>query len=376
MSQFGEKGLRGRGHGQQVGGAGGDVAGSFVPTQGYGHRVNLLRPSADPAVAVEQLRGWLAAARPPQLLIETSGSTGRPKRVLLTRDAVLASVRASAARVGSGRWSLRLPADYIAGVQVIVRSLSAGHEPVLDAWSDEGGSADCTSLVGTQLHRMLGNPEDVAALAAMRVVLVGGGPVDAGDRAAAEAAGIRVVATYGASETAGGCVYDGLPLDGVAVALGSDGRIRLGGPTIFSGYEGDPELTEKTLTEGWYLTQDAGRLDEDGHLQVLGRIDDVALTGGVKVPLPAVAGTLRTHPAVGLVEVLAVEDVEWGQRVVAFVQPKGAAPTLVEVRDFVALRHPRSWAPRDLVICAAFPLLANGKIDRMQLRAEYVEGGG
>ena len=167
--------------------------------------MSLLRIVGGPTDVVAALRGWLDAADPPPLLVETSGSTGQPKRVLLSRRAVLASVAATARRVGSeGRWALRLPASYVAGVQVVVRSLVAGHEPVLDGWGD----ARCTSLVPTQLHRMLDEAGDVEALAAMDVVLLGGGPIDPVLRQRAEAAGIRVVATYGMAETCGGCVYD------------------------------------------------------------------------------------------------------------------------------------------------------------------------
>lgn len=320
-----------------------------------------LQPSDDPAEAVRQLDGWLSADDPPPLLIATSGSTGRPKRVVLSRDAVLASVSASAARLGgTGRWALVLPSTYVAGVQVIVRSLVAGHEPALAGWAD----ASCTSLVPTQLHRMLDVPEDLTALAAMDTVLLGGGPIDPRLRRRAEAAGVRLVATYGASETAGGCVYDGHPLDGVAVAIGTGGRIRLGGPTLFDRYEGDPELTAETLVDGWYLTSDAGRLDEDGRLEVLGRIDDVVVSGGVNVPLPAVARRLREHSGVAAVEVLGVDDEEWGRRVVAFVVGTASREDL---RDWVAEAHPRSWAPQQVVALDALPLLANGKVDRVRL---------
>jgi O-succinylbenzoic acid--CoA ligase len=334
--------------------------------------VPFLQPSADPGEAVDQLARWLESDGSQRLLVTTSGSTGRPKRVVLSRDAVLASVRASAARLGgSGRWALPLPPSYVAGVQVIVRSLVAGHRPVLTGWGD----ADFTSLVPTQLHRLLGDPEEVAGLRRMHTVLVGGGPVDAGLRRRAEDAGIHVVATYGASETAGGCVYDGMPLDGVAVAVGADGRVRLGGPTLFEGYDGDPGLTAATLVDGWFLTSDAGRLDEDGRLQVLGRLDDVVISGGVNVPLPAVAERLRAHPGVDEVEVLGLDDAEWGHRVVAFVVPAAgaarAAPDLAELRDWVADAHPRSWAPRQLVTLPGLPLLANGKVDRARLQ----EGG-
>jgi O-succinylbenzoic acid--CoA ligase len=311
---------------------------------------------------VATVRGWLDADEPPPLVVETSGSTGRPKRVLLSREAVLASVAATARRLGSeGRWALRLPASYVAGLQVITRSLVAGHDPVLEGW----GEATHTSLVPTQLHRMLDDPAEAQRLATMEVVLLGGGPIEPQLRQRAEAAGVRVVATYGMAETCGGCVYDGLALDGVALALGTDGRIRLGGPVLFSGYDGDPAATAEVLVDGWFLTSDAGRLDEDGRLQVLGRLDDVVVSGGVNVPTPAVAARLREHPDVVDAAVVGVPDEEWGNRVVAFVV---GTLDLATARDWVAGRHPRSWAPRELVVVDDLPLLPNGKLDRLALQ--------
>ena len=324
----------------------------------------MLRPVGGPVRdVVDALDAWLTAPDEPEpLIVETSGSTGRPKRVVLSRRAVLASVAATERRLGGrGRWALRLPASYVAGVQVIARSLLAGRRPVLEAWAD----AEFTSLVPTQLHRMLDDPVDVEALRAMHTVLLGGGPIDPVLRARAEDAGVPVVATYGSAETCGGCVYDGVALDGVAVAIDATGRIRIGGPTLFDGYAGDPALTAEALVDGWFLTSDAGRLDEDGRLRVLGRIDDVVVSGGVNVPTPAVAGRLREHPDVREVEVVGVPDEEWGHRVVAFVV---GDLTLEAAREWVAARHPRSWAPRELVTLAALPLLANGKVDRMNLR--------
>ncbi len=333
------------------------------------------------------LRAWLGAPdEPAPWVVETSGSTGRPKRVVLPRAAVLASVAASARRLGaSGAWVLALPASYVAGVQVVARSLVAGHEPVL---VEEHGSLAAAvaalpagvdgfvSLVPTQLHRALDDPEDTAALASLHTVLLGGGPIDASLRERAAAAGVHVVATYGSAETAGGCVYDGVPLDGVGMALGPDGRIRLGGPTLFAGYDGDPTLTAEVLVDGWFHTSDAGRLDDDGRLQVLGRLDDVVVTGGVNVPAPAVAARLREHPGVAAVEVLGVPDDEWGGRLVAFVVGATGPVALDELRAWVADAHPRSWAPRQVVDLEALPLLANGKPDRVALRAMAAEGGG
>jgi len=328
-----------------------------------------LRGSTTEVVAA--LAGWVSGSDDEPLVVETSGSTGTPKRVVLSRRAVLASVGATARRLGGeGRWLLALPASYVAGAQVVCRSVVGGEPPVLLeehpslAAAVEAGRPAYASLVPTQLHRLLDDPDAVAALRSLRTVLLGGGPAEPALRARAAAAGVRVVATYGSAETAGGCVYDGVALDGVALATEADGRLRVAGPTLFSGYDGDPALTQRALVDGWFRTEDAARIDEDGRLQVLGRLDDMVVTGGVNVPAPAVARRLREHPAVREVEVLGVPDEEWGSRLVAFV----VGPLdLEEARSWVAEQHPRSWAPRQLVRLEALPLLANGKVDRVQL---------
>jgi O-succinylbenzoic acid--CoA ligase len=337
--------------------------------------VSFLRPSDEPSVAIRQLSRWLEADAPDPLLIETSGSTGRPKRVVLPRRAVLASVEASARRLGeSGRWLLALPSSYVAGVQVIVRSLVAGHEPyVVDGLdigravaADHSDTPTFVSVVPTQLHRIMGNPEQLAALARCHTVLVGGGGLDPDLRRRVEGQGVDLVATYGSSETAGGCVYDGVPLDGVGVTLGAEGRVRIAGPTLFSHYHDDPELTAATVVDGWFLTSDAGRFDEDGRLQVTGRIDDVVISGGVKIPLATVAARLRQHLLVQEAEVFGVPDPEWGQRLVAVLV--GNVPD-AELRDWISMEHPRSWAPREFRWVDSLPLLPNGKVDRQAIRA-------
>jgi o-succinylbenzoate---CoA ligase len=329
-----------------------------------------LRGSTGDVVAA--LGAWVGADDEEPLVVETSGSTGAPKRVVLARRAVLASGRATARRLGGeGRWLLALPAAYVAGAQVVCRSIAAGEPPVLLeehrslAAAVQAGAPAYASLVPTQLHRMLDSPDDVTALRSLRTVLLGGGPFDPGLRSRAAAAGVTVVATYGSAETAGGCVYDGVALDGVGLAVERDGRLRISGPTLFEGYEEDAELTRRVLVDGWFRTEDAARVDADGRLQVLGRLDDIVVSGGVNVPAPAVAARLREHPAVRAAEALGVPDQEWGSRLVAFVV---GDLDLDDARAWVAERHPRSWAPRQLVRVGEIPLLPNGKPDRLALR--------
>ena len=297
------------------------------------------------------LRDWDAAADPPPLVIETSGSTGRPKRVMLSRDAMRASALATVERLGGpGTWELNLPPTYVAGVQVLYRNLVAP------------GERRYLSLVPTQLVRILENGYDTGELAQYDAVLIGGGPLDAAVRAEAEAAKVRIVQTYGMSETCGGCVYDGVPLDGVAVKIDADGQVLVTGPMLFDGYEGEPERTAEVLVDGWLRTNDLGRLDEDGRLQILGRIDDVIISGGVKVPAYAVEEMLRKVPGVRDVAVFGVPDAEWGERVVAVLDGQF---DLDELRDAVT---PREWAPKETRYVETFPLLPNGKYDRLALR--------
>jgi o-succinylbenzoate---CoA ligase len=320
---------------------------------------------------LDLLRAWDAAADPAPLKVETSGSTGQPKRVLLSRTAMRASADATHARLGGlGQWLLTLPPGYVAGLQVLFRCVRAGTEPVVMSENLATDAERLTgerryiSLVPTQLHTALDDPAQSRALAVFDVVLVGGASLDPHLRAAAQEAGVTIVTSYGMSETCGGCVYDGLPLDGVAVKIGADERIRIGGPVLFDGYDGDSGLTEEALDGGWFVTQDRGRIDEDGHLQVLGRVDDVVISGGVNVPTTAVASRLRAHADVRAAEVLGVPDDRWGHRVVAVV----VGPLdLRDARDWVAEQHPRAWAPRQVVQVDALPLLGNGKVDRIAL---------
>jgi O-succinylbenzoic acid--CoA ligase len=218
-----------------------------------------------------------------------------------------------------------------------------------------------TALVPTQLRRFL--DAEPAALRAFDAVLVGGAATDPGLLARAHEEGVAVVTTYGMSETAGGCVYDGVPLDGVTVRV-SEG-IEVSGPTLALGYRRDPEATAAAFADGWFHTRDAGSLAPDGRLTVHGRLDDMVISGGVNVSPAAVEAVLREHDAVADAVVFGRPDPEWGQRVVtAVVAASGAAPELGDLRAFVAARLGAPAAPRELHLVDTVPLLHTGKPDR------------
>jgi O-succinylbenzoic acid--CoA ligase len=169
------------------------------------------------------------------------------------------------------------------------------------------------------------------------------------------------------SETCGGCVYDGRPLDAMSVAVGDDGRVRLAGPTLFTGYRGRPELTASVRDGRWFLTQDLGVI-EDGVLRIRGRADDVINTGGEKVVAAEVAEVLSRHPAIKDVVVVGRPDPEWGQKVAAVVVPGAPVPALEELRSWVRASMPGYAAPRELELVEAIPLLPSGKPDLERLR--------
>ena len=339
-----------------------------------------LRPVSGTAGEIlDLLREWDAAIDPPPLVIETSGSTGAPKRVVLSRRAMRASALATQERLGGpGQWVLNLPPTYVAGVQVLYRSVLAKTEPLVlhhGIAATRGRLTGTTyiSLVPTQLARIMqsiGDRDQVRALGEFDAVLVGGGPLSPQVRTHAEANGIRVVQTYGMSETCGGCVYDGVPLAGVEIRIDDGGEVLLRGPMLFDGYEGDPERTAQALDGGWFRTDDLGEIAPDGRLRILGRADDVVISGGQKVPARAVATMVAADPRMRAVEVVGVPDDEWGERVVAIVATESLL-SLDQVRDLV---EPRTWAPRQLVVVDRIPLLPNGKPDRVALK-ELAAGG-
>mgnify|MGYP002752558699 FL=1 len=312
---------------------------------------------------------WLADGPAPRLprdvgaVVQTSGTTGTARRVVLSREALRAAARAARERVGGDlTWHLALPGRYVAGLMVQVRSAVAGRRAPVVPTDLEGlaptGDGDAISLVPTQLHRALGDAAVTQRLRAFDLILLGGAPLGAGLRERAGDAGLAVVESYGMSETSGGVVWDGKPLPGVWIGL-CDGRVSIGGPTLFDGYLDDPAATAEAMEEGTLLTHDRGRW-EGGRLVITGRVDDVVISGGVNVDLAEVrAAAARIDPETA---VLAVPDAEWGTRVVLFA-PGG---DLAGWREALAGALPRTWLPRQLV-GTPIPRTPGGKPDREAL---------
>ena len=383
------------------------------------------------------------------LVVGTSGSTGAPKQTALSMRALRASARAterffadypSADSVKQRRvvsedpaqWLLALPAHYVAGAQVLARSVLAGTTPVVAASVTDGVSftpevflnaaerLSCArrfvSLVPTQVHKLLeaaeANPalgsEIYDALGQFTGILLGGAPASASLLAAARELGLNVVTTYGSAETAGGCIYSGVALPGVRlrvipedagladspVVAGAEaaGRIWLGGEHLASGYMGDSARTASHFFVDaggcrWYRTDDYGSLtssapnapENEGApmLNIVGRSDDVIITGGVKVSARAVAAVLESHPAVREAAVMGIPDARWGSAVAAAITLRGAsgaqsAPDTSEatcdmLREFCTDKLGAAGAPKFLRILADFPTASTGKPDRLAI---------
>jgi O-succinylbenzoic acid--CoA ligase len=299
-------------------------------------------------------------------VVQSSGSTGTPKYVELSAAAAIASAEASQQRLGGpGQWLLALPVNYIAGLNVLIRSALAETQPVMmnpavpftaDAFvastSFLRGDKKFTALVPTQLSRLADAAEhDHSALSALKdyeAILVGGQATPPALLEKLRDQGVNLVTTYGATETFGGVVYDGIPLDGVSVSLREDSLIEIASPTLANGYA--PK----------YVSNDIGNL-VDGELQVIGRVDRVIISGGIKVSLDRVELIARSIP--GVVELVAapIVDQEWGQRVgiIYLGSPEVADEIAIQLADLLGpAAKPLRIMRVDLV-----PKLSNGKYD-------------
>jgi o-succinylbenzoate---CoA ligase len=315
------------------------------------------------------------------LVVETSGSTARPKRVALSSDALLASAAASASAIGGhGQWLVALPLHYIAGLNVLVRSIASETEPVAAlgpsfdplAFAAAAGSMDdsvphFTSLVPAQLSRVLAAPAAATAAARFERILLGGQSAPPELLEAAVQAGLRVATTYGSSETCGGCVYDGAPIGNTAVRI-SDGEVELSGAVLAEGYLEDDGRTAAAFVNDagtrWYRTGDTGEYTE-GRLAILGRLDDVIISGGIKVSLADVERVARVVEGQSDAVAVRAPSEQWGEvPVIVTTRPI----ELEDLRAVVRAALGPAAAPARVIVVDAIPLLRSGKPDRVELQ--------
>lgn len=337
------------------------------------------------------------------LVCATSGSTGAARGVLLSRYALQASATAFGKRFGTdARWVVSMPVHRIAGLMVLTRSWfhgspfevdpSVGGAQPFDAEtfaqttmravqaSEIDGRPLMVSLVPTQIARLLETKHlGIETLQQYDVVLSGAAATPQPLLDTLRGHGIKVSVSYGMSETCGGCVFDGRPLDGVSISIGSEsdaepGRIAIGGPVIAAGYRLRPDLDAVGFIGGRVMTHDVGRIDQSGLIHVLGRLDDVVIVGGVNVALSAVEAAIRHHPDIADVAVVDYPDDLWGSLPIAYIvaRPNLQEPerVITEMRITIADRIGRAATPRIFRFVDHLPMLDSGKVDRLGLRMQ------
>jgi len=295
------------------------------------------------------------------LVVTTSGSTGTPKSVALSARALIENARAThefiGARVGD-RWSLLLPTTHIAGLNILIRSIELGTIPV-----SVDNTADFTAIVPTQLHRALTTDSKLFShLKGCRVILVGGAPLSEELRKQATSRGLNLVTTYGTTETCGGVIYNGVPLNGVQFKL-IDGRIALKGPQLATGYL-DSTIP---IEDGWFITSDLGEI-QDGKLVVLGRVDDQIISGGEKISLSAIESYLQSEFANQEIVAFSKADPEWGEKLcIATTQ----ALSMDAVSNKLKSKFGSHVSPKEVHTVSAIPYLSIGKPDRKRLANDF-----
>jgi o-succinylbenzoate---CoA ligase len=303
-----------------------------------------------------------------QVVVNTTGSSGIKKRVLLSIDAISASAELSNERISAKAgdvWSLLLPINHIAGLNVLARAEKLGSTVV-----EVDGKADYTAIVPTQLHRALFSDRELLEhLQNCKRVLVGGSPASKVLLDAALQAGISVITTYGMTETSGGCVYNKQALTGVSVMVDESGRLMIKGPILASGYEDNQNLWNQNFKDGWFVTSDLGKITGD-EIEVIGRIDDVVITGGENVSLAAIENELTAgFPDIRFLAT-AIPDAEWGQKICLI---SNVEINHDQIAELLKSNLGKQFVPKEFLIMQQIPEIGIGKPDRVKASQIFID---
>ena len=320
---------------------------------------------------VQALSAAFAQTQPglaPTFIVSTTGSTGVVKRVELATSAIAKSAELSNSRLGAkigDVWSLLLPTNHIAGLNVLARAVLLQTEVV-----GVEERADFSAIVPTQLHNALnGDSQLLKHLVNAKAVLVGGAALSEKLRESAIANGIKVVTTYGMTETCGGCFYDNLPLPGINFELSKSGLIKISGPTLAHGYDGNDELWYENFKDGWFLTADLGEI-KDGKLFVIGRADDVIISGGENVSLTAIEAQLSdSFPEINFVAT-SIPDLQWGAKL-CLVSDKSVDQN--QIAEILLSKLGRVAVPKDFITVNQIPQIGIGKPDRVKAAQLFID---
>ena len=284
-----------------------------------------------------------------EIVVYTTGSTGNEKAITLTKENLLASARASNKYLGakSGEtWSLLLPTNHIAGINVLVRSFELGTDPV--GIQDK---ADYTAIVPTQLFKALnGDSQLLAHLQNCKVVLVGGAAIPENLISEAKAAGIKIITTYGSTETCGGCIYDGRPLEGIETRINKDGLLEVKGPMVF--------------ISDWYTTSDLVEI-VDGQIKILGRNDDLIISGGENISIIQIERLLQEKFTRANFVAVGVPDSKWGTKLCLL---SDSDISFNSISDLLRAEIGNHAVPKEYVSQNTIPLIGIGKVDRVAVQ--------
>jgi len=312
---------------------------------------------------------------PVSIVVGTTGSSGISKEVGISAAAILASAQASNKYLGAkpgDTWSLLLPLTHIAGVNVLVRALELGTEPIdLRGERSEYPRVEFTAIVPAQLFKALNGDDGLLQhLVAAKSVLIGGAALPEDLRKQGEEAGITIVTTYGMTETTGGCVYNGTPLDDVEISITSANLVAIKGAVLAETYIGAEKMWDNAVKDGWFISADLGKI-EGGKLIVDGRSDDVIISGGENISLGHIERTLQARFPEVTFAAFAVSNPQWGDSLHLAVVGKNIVEE--DISDYLAAEVGTFAKVKGFLHLPELPLMGIGKVDRKKLAELFTE---